>query len=76
MPVKVKTIEIPEFQTAEQLMSFLLSEFMFMYAIGGVILLTNEDLRILSDSLQRFINSPTRSKNLTATGHYKEEKVK
>lgn len=76
MSTEVEIVEIPEFQTAEQLMDYLLEEFMFMYAIGGVILLTNEDLRILSDSLQRFINSPTRSKNLTATDHYKEEKVK
>lgn len=76
MSATTEIVEIPTFQTVEQLMDYLLEKFMFMYAAGGIILLTNNDLRVLLEMLQKFMNSPARSKNLTATDHYKEEKVK
>lgn len=59
--------EIPVFQTAEQLVGFLLDEFMFVYAMNGMVILTNDDLRILADSLQGFMNSSARSEGQDMT---------
>lgn len=74
MSATTEIVEIPTFQTAEQLMDYLLEEFMFMAAMGGVIILTNDDLHVLADTLQRFMNDSARSENQTTTDHYKEEK--
>lgn len=73
MSIEPEIITIPEFQTAELLLDFLLSEFMLTYCLGGIILLTNDDLRILSDTLQNFMNSSARSKNQAETENCKEE---
>lgn len=73
MSTEVEIVEIPEFQTAEQLMDYLLEEFMFMYAAGGIILLTNNDLRVLSEMLQEFMNKAARSESQPTVDHYKEE---
>lgn len=73
MSATTEIVEIPTFQTAEQLMDYLLEEFMFMYAAGGIILLTNNDLRALSEMLQEFMNKAARSENQTTTDHSKEE---
>lgn len=71
MSIEPEIVTISEFQTAEQLFDFLLSEFMFTYCLGRIMLLTNDDLRILSDTLQNFMNSSARSKNQTETENYK-----
>ena len=73
MSATTRVVEIPAFQTAEQLIAFLLSEFMFMYAMNGMILLTNSDLFRLSDDLQRFMNSSARSDSRTVTDNHKKE---
>lgn len=67
MSTEVEIVEIPEFQAAEQLMDYLLEEFMFMYAAGGIILLTNNDLRVLSEMLQKFMSKAARSENRPST---------
>ena len=73
MSVITHTVEIPDFPSVESLLDFLLSEFMFMWAMGGMIVLTNNDLRILADTLQKFMNSSARSESQPITNHYEEE---
>ncbi|MBD5118893.1 MAG: hypothetical protein HDT37_07265 [Clostridiales bacterium] len=73
MSTTTQVVEIPDFPSVESLLDFLLSEFMFMYAMDGMILLTNNDLRTLADTLQRFMNSPARSESQTVTDDYKKE---
>lgn len=72
MSATTEIVEIPTFQTAEQLMDFLLSEFMFMAAMGGMIILTNDDLHILADILQKFTSSSARTKNQTETDNHEK----
>lgn len=73
MSVTTEIVEIPTFQAAEQLMDFLLSESMFMASMGGMIILTNDDLHVLANTLQKFTNSPARSESQTITDDFKEE---
>lgn len=73
MSATTEIVEIPDFQSAESLLNFLLSEFMFMQAMGGMIILTNNDLYVLADTLQRFMNHSARSENQPTTDHYREE---
>ena len=73
MSVITQTVEIPDFPSVESLLDFLLSEFMFMWAMGGMIVLTNNDLHVLADTLQKFMNSPARSENQPTTDNYEEE---
>ena len=72
MSVITQTVEIPDFPSVESLLDFLLSEFMFMWAMGGMLVLTNNDLRILADTLQRFTDSSARSDSQTVTDDYKK----
>lgn len=72
MSATTEIVEIPTFQTAEQLMDFLLEEFMFMFSMGGMIILTNDDLRILADTLQKFTSSYARTKNQTETDNHEK----
>lgn len=71
--VTTQIVEIPDFQSVEGLLDFLLSEFMFMWTMGGMLVLTNDDLRVLADTLQRFTDSSARSENQTTTDNYEEE---
>lgn len=73
MSATTEIVEIPTFQTAEQLMDYLLKEFMFMAAMGGIIILTNDDLHVLADTLQKFTNTPARSEGQPTIDHYEEE---
>lgn len=73
MPVTTQIVEIPDFPSVESLLDFLLSEFMFMWAMGGMLVLTNDDLHVLAEALQRFRNSPARSESQTTTDNYKKE---
>lgn len=73
MSATTEIVEIPDFQSAESLLDFLLSEFMFMQAMGGIIILTNDDLRVLADTLQRFMNHSARSESQPTANHYEEE---
>lgn len=51
MSTAAQIVEIPDFQSVEGLLDFLLSEFMFMWAMGRMLVLTNDDLRVLADTL-------------------------
>ena len=73
MSAATQIVEIPDFQSAQSLLDFLLGEFMFMWAMGGMILLTNDDLRILADTLQRFTDSSSRSISQPTADDYEKE---
>ena len=73
MSATTQIVEIPDFPSVESLLDFLLGEFMFMWAMGGMIVLANDDLHVLADTLQKFMNSSARSDSQTVTDDYKKE---